>query len=39
MQKAGMHFVAKHNAKYEKAGKQYDAEEYRITLDDWKQMK
>lgn len=30
MQKAGMHFVQKHFQKYEKCGKCYDADEYRI---------
>lgn len=38
MQKAGMHFVTKHTAKYEKNGRYYDAEEYRITADDWKNL-
>ena len=37
MQKAGMNFVTQHIAKYEKNGICYDADEYRITLDDWKQ--
>lgn len=37
MQKAGMNFVTQHIAKYEKNGICYDTDEYRITLDDWKQ--
>ena len=38
MQKAGMHFVTRHAAKYEKNGTYYDAEEYRITFDEWKDI-
>ena len=37
MQKAGMQYVGTHPAKYEKCGKTYDADEYAITLDRWKQ--
>ena len=38
MQKAGMHYVRKHASKYEKCGKYYDADEYIITYNDWKQI-
>lgn len=37
MQKAGMHYVGKQLAKYEKNGKVYDADEYEIMLEDWQQ--
>ena len=36
MQKSGMHHVQTLPAKYEKNGKQYDAEEYTITHEEWK---
>ena len=35
MQKAGMHHVKKHVSKYEKCGRDYDADEYLITYEDW----
>ena len=38
MQKAGMHYVRKQVSKYEKCGMYYDADEYMITIDDWKQL-
>ena len=38
MQKAGMHYVCRHIAKYEKGGKHYDAEEYLITADEWRDI-
>ena len=38
MQKAGMHHVTKHISKYEKCGVFYDADEYMITMDDWKRL-
>lgn len=36
MQKAGMHYVTKHVSKYEKCGVFHDADEYMITIDEWK---
>lgn len=36
MQKAGMHYVTKHVSKYEKCGVHHDADEYMITIDEWK---
>ena len=36
MRKVGMHFVQKHTAKYEKCGKLHDADEYKITADEWR---
>lgn len=36
MQKARMHYVGKQLAKYEKNGTVYDADEYEITVEDWK---
>lgn len=38
MQKTGMHYVTKHISKYEKCGVFYDADEYMITMDDWKRL-
>lgn len=38
MQKVGMYHVGKQIAKYEKNGNIYDADEYIITVDDWKEM-
>ena len=37
MQKAGMYYVRKHISKYEKDGTYYDADEYAITYDEWKE--
>ena len=38
MEKAGMHHVTKHVSKYEKSGVYHDADEYMITMDDWKRL-
>ena len=38
MEKAGMRYVRTIRAKYEKCGKYYDAQEYCLTLDSWKEM-
>ena len=37
MQKAGMQFVTKHSARYEKNGEIFDADEYMISSEAWKQ--
>lgn len=37
MKKAGMNYVKTHSARYEKVGVCYDADEYAITYDEWKE--
>ena len=39
MQKAGMCHLGRYASKYEKNGRLYDADVYRITVDDWKKQK
>ena len=39
MQKAGMHYIGTHTSKYKKCMEYYDADEYMITCDEWKQTK
>ena len=38
MQKAGMAYMGRYVAKYEKNGSMYDADAYQITFDDWKKQ-
>ena len=38
MRKVGMTYVKTYKAKYEKSGKVYDADEYKITCDEWRNL-
>ena len=38
MRKVGMTYVKTHKAKYEKAGNVFDADEYKITCDEWRNL-
>lgn len=38
MKKVGMSYIQTHAAKYEKDGCSYDADEYRITYEEWKEL-
>ena len=38
MRKVGMTYVQTYKAKYEKSGKVFDADEYKITCDDWRNL-
>ena len=38
MGKAGMTYVQTHKGKYEKSGNIYDADEYKITCDEWRNL-
>lgn len=38
MKKVGMNYVKTHTAKYEKDGISYDADEYRISYEDWRKL-